>query len=324
MLPLLVFSLEEGIRPWFIRRILVGVGKTNSEIIHQLSTHSSPQVACEVKAALRELEEEPPELVTDRVISVIGRVWPPHPALRALCLGDFRVYQGEEEITSWRTTKSRDLLAYFITSRDRRLSLDQVLEAIWPEVDPASGNALFHTNLYNLRQALKTKADNSKYILGTGGLYWLDREALWVDVDEFERAASILASGDKLDDDGLSARIELYRGDYLQNLYYGWCLPEQERLRRLYFKALRVLATHFAQKGNYLQAIDHCQRMLSLDPLQEEVHCQVMGYYAHLGDQSSLVRQYQLLEKTLKQELDIEPGKETRKIYHHLLSTYFS
>jgi len=32
MLPLLVFSLEEGIRPWFARQVLVGVGKANLDI----------------------------------------------------------------------------------------------------------------------------------------------------------------------------------------------------------------------------------------------------------------------------------------------------
>jgi len=142
-------------------------------------------------------------------------------------------------------------------------------------------------------------------------------------VEEFERAASTLSSGDKLDDGWLLARVELYRGDYLQNLYYDWCLAEQERLRRLYFKALQTLATHSARKGNYLQAVNYCQRILALDPLHEEVHCQLMDCYAHIGHRGSLVGQYQLLEKMLKQELDVEPGKETRQIYHHLLSTYF-
>lgn len=321
MLPLLIFSLEESIRPWFARQVLVGVGKANLDIIRRLSTHSSPRVSGVAKAALRELGEEPSELVSDRVISVIGKVWPSYPALRALCLGDFRVYLGEEEITSWRTARARDILAYFITFRDQHLSLDQVLEALWPEVDPARGHALFRTNLYNLRQTLK--AGKGKYILGTGGLYWLDREALWLDVEEFERAASTLSSGDKLDDGWLLARVELYRGDYLQNLYYDWCLAEQERLRRLYFKALQTLATHSARKGNYLQAVNYCQRILALDPLHEEVHCQLMDCYAHIGHRGSLVGQYQLLEKMLKQELDVEPGKETRQIYHHLLSTYF-
>jgi DNA-binding SARP family transcriptional activator len=58
---------------------------------------------------------------------------------------------------------------------------------------------------------------------------------------------------------------------------------------------------------------------LAKDPLLEEVHRQMLGFYGQLGDRSGVMRQYRQLETILADELEIEPMPETQALYQNLI-----
>jgi two-component SAPR family response regulator len=80
------------------------------------------------------------------------------------CLGEFRVFVGEEEVTQeqWVSTKARDMLAYFVTRRQKRIPLEKAAADIWPDQDQP-GRA-FHSALYRLRHALRRGDEKTKFI----------------------------------------------------------------------------------------------------------------------------------------------------------------
>ena len=112
----------------------------------------------------------------------------------------------------------------------------------------------------------------------------------------------------------------MYRGNYLQNLYYDWVLDEQRQMQERYLEALQSLAAHQAGRGDYETALAYGRQVLVKDPLLEEVHCQMMRYYGQLRDRSGLVRQHQQLTTVLADDLGIEPMPETQQLYRTLLS----
>jgi DNA-binding SARP family transcriptional activator len=114
--------------------------------------------------------------------------------------------------------------------------------------------------------------------------------------------------------------VKLYRGDYLENLYYDWVLNEQRQLQETYFKALQVLAEYYAGQGDYEAAIAHCQQTLAQDPLREDVHSRVMRYYSRLGDRNAVIRHYRRLEEILADELGVDPMPETQTLYRILVN----
>jgi len=60
--------------------------------------------------------------------------------------------------------------------------------------------------------------------------------------------------------------------------------------------------------------------MLEVDPLSEQVHCDLMRLWHRLGNRAAVERQYQTLTRLLAEELDADPMPETQAVYAELTS----
>ncbi len=243
------------------------------------------------------------------------------PAVSVQCLGRFKAMLGDIEVEQdrWISTRARDLLAFFITFRRERIPIERALDALWPET-AAHAKTAFHTALSRLRHALLLPDQSARFILVEASEYWLDAARFQVDVDEFDAALTKARAlrGDE------AARwyeraVNLYQGEYLDNLYYDWVLPERQRLRDAFLSALRALAGYRLQTGGDRAALELVQRALQIDPCAEEDHCAAMRLLARVGDRSDVIRQYHLLENILKEELGVSPLDSTRRLYIELI-----
>lgn len=279
---------EAGIYPAFAERIIVALGSTK---------HPAPPAA-------RQKESE-------------------EGTIKAICLGGFRLFYRGQKLGKevGLTGTPRELLAYFVTHRGRWLLLDRILEDLWPESDPARGQATFHTTLYRLRCALRKAAGPGDYVRHESGEYQLERTRFQVDADMFNACLTQARSGaGDAATRAYEAAISLYTGPYLINLYCKWCEEERRRLDVAYMTALRFLAAHYAAAGNYHHAIATCERMLEMDPLLEQVHCDLMRFWHRLGNRAAVEKRYRALTRLLAQELDADPMPETQSLYAELSS----
>ena len=239
------------------------------------------------------------------------------------CLGDFCVSAGGIEISQerWVSGKARDLLAYFVTFRRERIPADRAFDAIWSEKG-GRGLTAFHTALSRLRSALRSGAANPRLILVETGSYRVDVARFRIDVDEFDTALAKAraAPNESVAAEWLQQAINLYRGEYLHNLYYDWLMPERRRLTQAYLASLTTLASHHQAHSRFTRALELLQRALRVDNLQEDLHCQAMRVYAALGDRAGLVRQYQELQEVLQAELEMQPLDTSARLYHRLLA----
>ena len=236
-------------------------------------------------------------------------------------LGSFRVLVGKQEISQehWVSAKARDLLAFFVTFRGERIPAERVFDAIWGE--KGSSRTAFHTALSRLRNALRTKGNENRFIFVETGEYWLDTSRFRIDIDEFDarlakaRSAVNMAEAIKWYQDA----VGLYRGEYLQNMYYEWTFPERRRLNQSYLNALQELIAHFASSSSPETALSYFEQALPIDNLNEELYSHAMHAYAKLGDRPGLTRLFQELKQNLSVELDIEPSPSTTLLYQTLL-----
>jgi len=65
-------------------------------------------------------------------------------------------------------------------------------------------------------------------------------------------------------------------------------------------------------------AIATAQSSLRIDPLQEAVHRTLMRLYAQSGDPVNALHQYDVLARTLKRELGVNPDAETQKLQREI------
>lgn len=242
-------------------------------------------------------------------------------AIEAITLGDFRLLYNDQEIGRelGLTAKPKELLAYFITHRHQRLPLDRVLEDLWPESRPSRGQASFHTTMHRLRRALTKVAGPADYISYESGGYQLERERFHIDAELFD--ASIARAQLTTDEEAIRAyemAIDLYGGPFLPSLYYDWSEGVRRRLSVACLTALRFLVAHYAAAGDYHQAIAACERMLEIDPLLEQTHCDLMRFWHGLGNRVAVVKQYKTLKEILAEEMSMEPMPETQALYAEL------
>jgi DNA-binding SARP family transcriptional activator len=260
--------------------------------------------------------------ITQRSVYAVAQPVEEHLTLKITALGEPAVIIQGKPISHWRMARAMELFFFFLHT-GRPLRKEQILTALWPNIDEQTDHTL-HTTIYYLR---KTLGDN-KCITTRGGTYALNLSAcygdlVWYDVDEFQQhhnnAQQALVQK-KIPDAraSLLAMINLYQGDYVPSIYSDWCNTRRDELRTLYLDARRSLGQIALHEKTYDESIIHWQHILALDTSQEEAHYGLMCCYTQQEKRGLAIRQYQQCKEILWQELGIEPGVAVKNLYRHL------
>jgi DNA-binding SARP family transcriptional activator len=223
--------------------------------------------------------------------------------LRIWLLGGFRAVLARTELQedAWRRNRARALVKLLAMTPGHRLHREQVVDALWPDLDPGSGSSNLRKAVHYARQAV-----GSERVLSRAELVELSEPGLWVDVDAFEAA---IRAEDR------TTAASLYRGDLLpEDRYEPWAEERRERLRWRYQSVLLGLARDRASAGDHQGSADALERLLEQDPLHEEAVRALMTLQARAGARHSALRLYRSFEARLATELDAEPADDTRQL----------
>jgi DNA-binding SARP family transcriptional activator len=253
---------------------------------------------------------------------------PPRAEVRLL--GGFEVRVDGRPVSGFESQKVRGLLAYLAMSRGVVHGRERLAELFWPEHEPVSARSSLRQALYNLRSTLAPSPPDPGWqpIVSTHQTVTFSRDAgVWVDVEAFEEALRRGTEGAHGSAVHLLSRaVQLYQGDFLSGCPVrggtdldAWISEQQERLREAAIQALRTLISCFRERGDHRLSIQHAQRLLSLDPLAEEAHRQLMSLYSLSGRRGRALSQYEDLRHLLDRELGVEPEEETHALYQAIL-----
>lgn len=244
-------------------------------------------------------------------------------ALRIYALGRLRIFSDGTPLR-FPTKKSAELLCFLLQHAGETMERDLIAERLWPMRPPGKARRCLSTALWRLRQTLPSLNESASPCLVSErhAVTWNSQAPCWFDVQEFERQAELGLGGSLPSDEphlqALERAIELYQGDFLEGEYNEWCLAERERLQLLLLRVLRRLQRHYRLCQAFEQAICCGQRLLVLDPLQEDVHRELMRCYEAAGQRSSALAQYKRCQETLRRELQIDPMPETWRLYQRV------
>ncbi|HYR29666.1 MAG TPA: BTAD domain-containing putative transcriptional regulator, partial [Thermoanaerobaculia bacterium] len=225
--------------------------------------------------------------------------------LRVRALGPLEIELNGQSVDAGR---SRELLLYLL-AHPSGATKEQIGAALWPEVDAAKLRNNFHVTVHRLRKSL----GGAEWVLVDGETYSL-KPGIDFDVARFERDAKAK------DPAHLARAVELYRGDFFENATSDgeWYLDLRDRLRDLYARALANLGRLSTAAGDHATAAETFQRLVTLDPFDEEAARNLMNALAKQGDASGATRVYRKLVDVLKKELATEPEPATRKVYESI------
>lgn len=243
---------------------------------------------------------------------------PPAP-LKVTSLGGLRVLAGTRSVDSpiLRQRRSGELLAFLLISPGHSVHIEQILDTLWPEKDPAAAQALFHHATSTLRRALEPDLPDkfpSRYLQVSEG-----RVCLCLPPDssvDYETFAQHYRRGE------WEAALACYGGEFLPEYPYAdWAIRHRQWLKQDYQRALLEAARLYLGQNRFQPALDACRRLLDMEPWQEQAVLLGMQACLGLGNRPAALRLYKNLEKVLRDELDIEPQDELQTLYRSLLKS---
>jgi DNA-binding SARP family transcriptional activator/TolB-like protein/Flp pilus assembly protein TadD len=240
-------------------------------------------------------------------------------------LGPFHVVVNGLRVADhhWSRHKPKLLVKLLALQPHHQLHREQLMEMLWPSLDPEAAVNNLHKTIHMARHALEPElksAADSHFILtrsqqvqlhGPGGL--------WTDVEAFEQhATEALKSGNPA---AYEATLALYKGDLLiEDLYEEWATVRREQLRMTRRHLLTKLAQLYEARGDFEQSIERLNEVVVLDPAEEEAHRQLMRLYALTGSKRQSLRQFQICCEALRKELGARPERETMELHGQIIS----
>jgi DNA-binding SARP family transcriptional activator len=243
--------------------------------------------------------------------------------LRIYALGQLCVFYDQAPL-HFPTKRTQDLLCFLLLHAGKTLERELIAERLWPVRPPGKARHCLSTTLWRLRQTLECRSPpDQPYLLTERSTLAFNTTApYWFDVETFAQQAAVGLAGSlpctEACRQALEEALDLYRGDLLEGCYDDWCLVERERLQLLLLQVLKRLQCHSRLCGAFEAAISCGQRLLVLDPLQEDVYRELMRCYVAAGQRPLALEQFQRCRETLRRELHIEPMPETWQLYHRI------
>jgi DNA-binding SARP family transcriptional activator len=266
-----------------------------------------------------------PPPIEDGPLEEAGALAVGSPSAKALVevrlLGPYTIQTATGELRTGLRASARELLAYYLVHPEGA-SLEQAVEAMWPDTDLGRERERFWTALGNLRSTLRkaTGTPELKAIQRDGLRYRVDREMFAVDLWRFQAA---LAAARRADLDtavaaALSQAGEAYGGALLDGAPYGWVEGPREDTCRWAVDALARLAELRQAADDRPGAAEALEQAIIADPVAEELYRRLMRLQGDLGRPDAVQRTYRLLARRLA-ELDVDPDPETEQLVADLL-----
>jgi DNA-binding SARP family transcriptional activator len=210
-------------------------------------------------------------------------------------LGRLVIWIGNVEIAGTTIRRKALALLCFLLAQPRlSATRDQVLEALWPELDPGQAANSLHQTVYFLRRVFEPEyvEDLSPgYLHHDPDVLWLDRELVASRSHEYR---SLAASIGALATPSQAERIsEVYAGRFaLDFAYEEWAVPVRDSMHARYLEIVERAVSHDADSGQIDRAIRLAQRALDVDPQLDEVEKTVIRLYTVAGAHAAAAEQY--------------------------------
>jgi DNA-binding SARP family transcriptional activator len=238
--------------------------------------------------------------------------------LRIELFGAFRVVVDGRAVpqASWHRRKPAALVKLLALAPAHRLHREQVMDVLWPDLDPQSAGANLRKALHHARRALDGAAD-APVIASDAELVWLPRGGLRLDVEEFRTAvAQARRTGDVA---RYRRALAVYREGLLpEDRFETWAERPRAELQADFVAVLDELARLLEARGELDGATEVARRLVDAEPLLEDGHAMLIRLHALAGRRGQALRAYDRLQRLLASELGAEPSPETQRLIEEI------
>ena len=247
----------------------------------------------------------------------------PADRIEVRLLGPLQVRRADGSLIhprEWRTGKTVDLLRLLATRSGEAVSVDEILEALWPNVDEHRGRGSLRNALGQLRKLLGQTAIERQ----RDGLVlrdaWVDTGALLKLADEARRHArhGRLALAVNVAREAEALHLGEFRAHDPDAL---WAVPIRENLEARFREMVLDAAEYAVELGWMRDALELGHRALDADTTSERAYRVLMSGFAGLGETERALRTYERCRAVLAEELGIDPSAQSRSLHLEILTS---
>jgi YVTN family beta-propeller protein len=225
--------------------------------------------------------------------------------------------------------QQRAVLAFLLVERDRVVSVDQIVEALWADRPQAGHTATIQTYVYHLREVLepdRAKGEPPRVLITEPGGYRLNINPDTIDETEFER---LIESGERLLAQGSTAEsvtelgraLSLWRGSVLADLAsFDFVARLGGRLDELRWRAIESKIDAQLALGQHVSMLAELNSFVESQPLREHLQAQRILALYRAGRQADALSAFRSVRALLRAELGIEPGVELTNLHQAILN----
>jgi YVTN family beta-propeller protein len=217
--------------------------------------------------------------------------------------------------------RQRAVLAILLLHRGEVVSVDRVVDELWGERPPDTATKTVQVYVSRLRKAL-----GDGVLVTRGGGYALEVGSDEVDADRFARLGDqgreALDRGDARGAaETLRAALDLWRGPPLADFAYeSFAQNEIGRLAELRLVVLESRIEADLALGRHAALVPELENLVREHPARERLRGQLMLALYRSGRQSEALESYREAQRTLVDELGLEPGPELRQLERAILN----
>ncbi|SCZ78997.1 AfsR/SARP family transcriptional regulator [Acidaminobacter hydrogenoformans] len=216
--------------------------------------------------------------------------------------------------------KSIGLLIYLLLSRQGKCKREYLASLFWDDSSLKSSR----NNLRHALWEINKLTEKVSIITGDQSICCLNPEVeVYIDALELDRIYKHYKS---MALEPLMQEIEIYQNDFLENEYFNnapeindWTLISRNHYQKIYFEILSYIGDQLLEQKVYEDSLQYYLRLLKINPLHEDTYLKIMNNRINANRRVEAIKFYQDFEKTLRNELNIEPGSELQNIYRQLM-----
>jgi DNA-binding SARP family transcriptional activator len=186
---------------------------------------------------------------------------------------------------------------------------DQVLDALWPDLDPMDAVNSLNQTVYFLRRTVEENyVDDLSpgYVHHDSDLIWLDKDLVSSRSNDCRALIRSLPSAPTPDQVQLVA--ETYQGRFALDFEYEeWAAPYRDWLHASYLEIVERAVTSDIDSGHFGRGIRLARRVLDVDPAAEQVEVSLLRLYRASGAHAAAAEQYGHYAAVMRDQLGVEP-----------------
>jgi DNA-binding SARP family transcriptional activator len=201
------------------------------------------------------------------------------------------------------------LLCYLASRPHLSATREEVMEAMWPDIEPTAAINSLNQSVYFLRRIFEPEYSEDT----SAGYVHQDTDVIWLDPDLVDARSQMCARlVAQLERDGKSEVAghlsREYRAKFaLDFSYEDWSADYREWLHVSYLKSIERHIRSLVDEGRFETAVALARKALEIDPGNEDLALSLLQLLRGSGAHSAAAEQYAHYASLLRRDLGIEP-----------------